>query len=242
MKKQINLLIALCAIVGFSSCFGDDDGFFSCEKGEGPTVLKEIGISDFTGIDLKCSANVILNQGDTQYVEVEGQDNIIDLLDTNIDGDTWNIEFDGCVRDYDDLTIYITIPNLEKVEVSGSGEVISESFLEGDYIAVDISGSGDIDLGLNYEEVDGKISGSGKFTLEGECDQLDYKISGSGNIRSFDLIAKEAKVKINGSGDVEVHVTDELDVNINGSGDVYYRGNPNLTIDIDGSGNVINDN
>jgi hypothetical protein len=53
------------------------------------------------------------------------------------------------------------------------------------------------------------------------------------------LTTETCNVRISGSGDVSIHVREELDVTISGSGGVSYRGNPShVNSHASGSGSV----
>ena len=227
-----------------SGCFNfdDDGGLFNCDRGEGDVITKKLNMPEFEGIKLDISADVFITQGDEQLVEVKGQENIIDLLQLDVQNDTWDIEFDGCVRNHEKLEIFITIPTIKELRISGSGSINSTNFITGEEMELKVSGSGDMDLGLEVEKIDARISGSGKMKLEGKTELLDIEVSGSGDVHSFELTSEECNVIIKGSGDVEVFVTDKLDIRISGSGDVFYKGNPLIDVDITGSGDVINAN
>ncbi|MBK8491511.1 MAG: DUF2807 domain-containing protein [Saprospirales bacterium] len=243
MMTNLKLLVAaLIASLSFSSCLLFDDTPFSCERGQGPTVTRVLELPSFSGIDLKISGNVVLRQGSEQYVEVEGQANIIDLLKLNVNNNTWDIKFTDCVRDHDELTFYITLPEITNLDISGSGKIYGDNLFEGDNLDLRISGSGDLDLALDYQKLDSRISGSGDIRLEGDATKFDLDISGSGDYHAFNLKTEKGDVKISGSGKAEVYVTDNLDVKITGSGSVYYIGNPNLDIQITGSGKVVDAN
>jgi hypothetical protein len=84
-----------------------------------------------------------------------------------------------------------------------------------------------------------KMSGSGKINASGSSDKTSISISGSGTLRGADFSTKVCKVKIAGSGDVEIKVKDELETSISGSGSVSYRGDPGkLNSHSSGSGKV----
>ncbi|MFZ2897050.1 MAG: head GIN domain-containing protein [Saprospiraceae bacterium] len=239
MKNMKWMVAALLATFSLQSCLFLDDDPFSCERGVGPTVTKVLELPSFSGIDLQISGKVILIQGPEQHVEVEGQENIIDLLRLSVSNDTWNIRFDDCVRQHEELVFYITLPDIGYVSISGSGRVYGDNVFEGNDINLRISGSGDMDLALDdFDEVDIRISGSGDIRLEGEANEFDLDISGSGDYEAFGLQTQKGDIKISGSGDAEVYVTDRLDVRITGSGSVYYKGNPILNVHITGSGRV----
>ncbi len=245
MKTNLkwSVILIFCLSV-FSGCdFNDDDGIFNCEQGEGDIVTRTLDLPAFTGIDLDCSFDVTISQGEQQLVTVEGHENIIELLELDIQNNIWEIEFDKCVRNNDDdLKIDITLPEIDFIKISGSGKVFGQTDIDANDLELRISGSGDMDLALATKKVHGKISGSGKIILEGETDDFDYTTSGSGDWRTFDLEARRGDVKINGSGKTEVNVSESLDVTINGSGDVYYKGNPQINVSINGSGKLVNGN
>lgn len=239
-------LMTMLFSMGISSCFidiDDDDGdFFGCIDGDGPIISEELFLDDFDGIRLELSARVVITQGPTQSVVVEGKQNIIDELDLDVRGGIWEIETNECVSDIGNMTFFITIPVIRSLTIAGSGEIVSPEVLVVDDIDVSILGSGDIDLGLDADDIEAIISGSGQIRLEGIADDIDIEIDGSGDYRGFNMETRTAFVRIAGSADVNLRVLEELIVRISGSGDVRFRGNPALDVIINGSGEVIDAN
>lgn len=245
----MNWIKWILPILGLSmlatGCFidtDDDDGLFGCTDGDGPIVTREVQVDDFDAIHLPGSIDVFLTQGSEQKVTVEGKENLIDELNYNVSGSEWRIDFDDCVRDVDEFNVYITIPNLREIEITGSGNVISENFLLVGDLDIELTGSGDVNLAVEAQDIDVKISGSGDIKLEGVADETVYRISGSGDVSAFDLECNVADINVSGSGDVRVLVNNLLKARISGSGDIFYRGNPTLDIDISGSGDVVDAN
>ena len=243
MKKIIIGLSAVLLIsIVFSGCIING---FNCIHGTGEIVEETLALSDFSGIEIKGSFDVVITQGDEQEVIAKGHQNIIDMLERNVSGGFWDIEFENheCFNDYE-LTIYITVPNLDAVYISGSGDVEVGSFVNQENLDLKISGSGDIDIDdfTGLTEAGVKITGSGNVALKGTTEVLDIKITGSGEYNGFDMISEDCTVKIAGSGDCEVYAENSLFVEITGSGSVYYKGNPELSVSITGSGSVISRN
>ncbi len=208
-------------------------------KGEGPIVKKTINLDNFTGFSLSNSGNVYLRKGNTQSVEVETHQNLIDILNTEIKDNNWKIKFEKNVRNLKTFNVYITIPTLTKAYISGSGDIKSENKFSGlGELMVGISGSGDINLDIDAQKVFTKISGSGDIDLKGSAKDLEVKISGSGDIKAYNLNAENCKVSISGSGNVGVNASEELYVRTSGSGDVYYTGRPRVNSKTSGSGDV----
>lgn len=208
-------------------------------SGEGPTVTRTLDLDDFAAIRLTNNAKVYIRQGSPQSVEVEAQENIIDNLKREVQDDTWTIGFDRSVRRYDGMKVYITIPHLEGLRVSGSGSITSEGRFTGvDDLGVSISGSGDIRLDVDATSVDSHISGSGNIKLRGNTGHHEISISGSGDVEAYELSSESCKVRISGSGDCDVDVREDLEVRISGSGDVNYKGRPRISSRISGSGDI----
>lgn len=76
--------------------------------------------------------------------------------------------------------------------------------------------------------------------LSGTASDFEAVVTGASIIQAFDFTAQNGTVNVEGSGSVELSVTDKLKAKIVGSGNIYYKGNPTtVTSDITGSGKVI---
>ena len=209
-------------------------------KGEGPVVRKTLDLDQFNAIKLTFSGDVYLKQGNRQEVVVEAQQNIIDLMKRDVRDGTWKIGFEKNVSKTKPVKVYITVPTLTKIGVSGSGNIKTENAFTGlGNMAVHVSGSGDIKADLTAKSIKTHISGSGDVALRGSAQNHDIHISGSGDVTSYDFRTDNCEIHISGSGECEVNVQENLDIHISGSGDVYYKGDPNVRSKVRGSGDVV---
>ena len=212
-------------------------------KGEGPIVEQQLDVSDFTGVSLGISGNVVLTQGNRFSVMAKGQQNIIDNIKTGVHGNTWNIRYDENVSNHKKVTIYITMPTLTQAYVSGSGRMESKgAFSNCQDLEIGVSGSGNLSLDVDAKKIETTISGSGDVNLAGNSHEMDVRISGSGELAGFKMSTKDCNVKINGSGECEISVAENLEVKVSGSGDVFYKGDPRVRSKISGSGDVVSRN
>lgn len=235
MKK----LLLLSALLFASSVFLHAQSWWKTERASGPVVKRTLQVDDFEGVALAFSGNVYLRQGNTQKVEVEMQESLFDYLNTRVRNGLWSIKFDRNIRTRERVNVYITVPTLREVYVSGSGNIQGETpFSNLDDVDISVSGSGDIVMDIEASMVKAGISGSGDIDLEGKARAIHIRISGSGDVTSHNLVAEEGIVSISGSGDATIHTTENLEVSISGSGDVAYRGRPRLSAKTSGSGDV----
>lgn len=246
MKTIQMMLFALATALLGSGCFiniDDDDSFsIGCLNADGPFVSKSLVLDDFSGIKNKTSVEVFIRQGDEQEVIVEGKEDAIDELEMDVNNGIWEIEFDRCVRDLDNMQIFITLPVLRKVYSSGSGDIMGENLFLAEDIDFQLSGSGDVRIEAEADDIDVKISGSGDLIIDGLCDEAVYRLSGSGDVQAFGMQSRTADINISGSGGTEVNVAEFLKVRISGSGDVRFIGSPEIDVNITGSGDLIDEN
>ncbi|SFQ83207.1 head GIN domain-containing protein [Hymenobacter arizonensis] len=243
MKKLLSLL-ALPAVLLAPACSNDGDIFGPSLRGTGPTQSEVRTLSTFERLELKIDAEVIVSQGSPQQVRVEAQRNILDVLETEMNGDKLEVEYGRVnVRGHDPIRIYITVPTLRELEVSGSGKASSATPFTATNFQASVSGSGE--LNLNFAQVDAlrtTVSGSGEAKMSGNAPSHNVNISGSGRVSAYDLTTLDTYVGISGSGRSYVRAARTLNADITGSGSVYYKGNPTVSSRIAGSGRVLADN
>lgn len=236
MKKLLLVISCLVLFHGIQAQNWWKNGM----TGEGPIVTKNLDLEKFDAVGLQISGDLYLKQGNTQSVRIEGQQNILDNIKTEVTDGYWKIKFDKPVRKHDKLKVYITLPNLTAARVSGAGDIIGENKFTGlGDLALSISGSGNVKFAAEAASIELRISGSGDMEIDGSAATLQLGISGSGDIDAYSLTAKKCNVRISGSGDCKINVTDNLEAKISGSGDIQYKGRPRITSKISGSGGIV---
>jgi hypothetical protein len=207
----------------------------------GQTVKETRDVSAFEGVALAFSGDIYITQGSPQKVVIEADKNTMEIIETRVEGSKLILKTqNGNWRNLGDIKVYITMPRVNYLSISGSGDMICETGISTQEIKVDVSGSGSVRVNkLASEEVEAVITGSGDIALTGSGNaarELDVTITGSGSFKGADLPAGEADVTITGSGSATVQAVNELETNITGSGSVLYRGRPLVNASATGSG------
>lgn len=210
-------------------------------KGKGANVTEVRSLTGFNKITLDIDADVTYEQSTDFYVEISAQENILEVLRTEISAGELKIDFRKWVRKHSNISIVIHSPEIKGIKISGSGNVNVPTAITTTDMELHISGSGNLTLySLTSSDLEAKISGSGNLALlNGTVNNQTATISGSGDIDMEDCQANNSSCKISGSGSITVHAIQELDATISGSGDIRYRGNPAVNANISGSGSVI---
>ena len=201
-------------------------------------------VRGFTKISFGVSGNLNIKIGPQFRLEIEGDRRVLDETITQVSGDrlvikreNWRLLFNNDQR----VTVNITMPEIEGLQVSGSGRAEIIDDLQADGLSLSVSGSGKLYTSkVDADELDCSISGSGDIILgsSGSVDNGEISISGSGSFSGENVGIDHLNVHISGSGSCSCKVGDSLEARISGSGNVYYSGNPKIDARVSGSGHV----
>lgn len=207
-------------------------------KGSGDMVTESREVGEFDRIETSGSWDVEVVVGDQRSLKLTFDDNIIELIRTEVDDGTLEIYCEESFSTRRNCKVEIMTPSLTEISSRGSGDISVER-IEADRFDFDLSGSGDFDLNGHCREMMIHLAGSGDGTLSGEADVVDIRVSGSGDIDAVELKAKEAFVRVSGSGDVDVSCSELFDGRVSGSGDIAYYGKPSdVNTSVSGSGGI----
>ncbi|MGW8314932.1 MAG: GIN domain-containing protein [Bacteroidales bacterium] len=196
--KTTNLIISALLFTGIvtQSCTKQWEKI----EGTGTVTSETLNLSEFNRISMEGADNVFVSYGEEQHVEVTGHPNIISRIRTDVVNDTWYIELERGNYGRYELTYYLTLPTLEGVSNTGSGNVTINTPMATDHLEIQLMGSGN-------------FSG---FQLTTQTCQAD--MVGSGNCEISVMRALDANLE--GSGSLFYKGTPSLEVETSGSGQV----------------------
>jgi hypothetical protein len=209
----------------------------------GENVEKETrNVTGFTKINFGVAGDLYINFGSEFKVVLEGEKSLLEEIRTEVSGSKLVIKNENWHSNHNErVTVYITLPSLEGLGVSGSGKAEVKDAIKASNLDFSVSGSGKILTGdIAASNLNVGISGSGDVIVggNGEVAKADVSISGSGNYTGESLKLTEADFSISGSGSCKCFVTGMLDASVSGSGNITYSGNPKIDAKVSGSGRV----
>ena len=244
MKKKAfltSLILTITVAVNAQNWFGGSTKI----KGNGTVITETRTTADYDGVSVGGSFDVILVKGKEGEIRIEGEENIIPYMETEISGDVLKIQYkkNTNISTTQKLTITVPYDDIESVALGGSGTISSTSLIEADNFKVSLGGSGNITLKVAADNVKASIGGSGNVNLEGDSNELTCSIAGSGNISAYGLEVNEVYANVAGSGNIKTTVKSKIKAKLVGSGNIYYKGNPKkVDAKTVGSGDIINKN
>jgi hypothetical protein len=219
----------------------------------------------FDGVVNTTAADVVVRVGDEYRVRAQGDPDILEQFEFEVRGGElrirrpwrpwWFLEFRG----ERDVFVEISMPVLQSVTLTGSGDLRVEGEIHADDLSLRTTGSGSIDAHGQASSLEITMTGSGDTMFTGECHEADVRLSGSADL-IIELEAEVIEARITGSGDIDMEgsagrieldltgpgefrgerfMAQIADVRITGSGEAFLAVEQHLTSRLTGSGDVI---
>jgi hypothetical protein len=198
-------------------------------------------LKGFTKVSFGVSGNMYINIGTEFKVVLEGDKSVLEDIITEVSGDRLIVKKENWrFNNNERVTVYITMPEINGLGVSGSGRAEIKDGVKADDLSLSVSGSGKIytnDIAVN--NLKSSISGSGDIIVgSGNAAKGNISISGSGNYMGENTKIGSLDISISGSGNCATGVTESLKASVSGSGNVTYAGNPKIDARVSGSGKI----
>jgi hypothetical protein len=210
-------------------------------RGSGNVVTEARNVSNFTGVDVSGAVHVFVKQDSFFSAKVEVDDNLQPYVVVREEGGVLYVhqERNTSLDATHDIKVYVTLPVVEDLEVSGASRIISDNVLSsGDNIEISVSGASNVDLKLKYPRVSADLSGASSVFLTGQTKELIIEGSGASHAKCFDLLSENVNVDISGATDAEVFASVKLDAEASGASHVKYKGGASVSQKSSGAGSV----
>lgn len=224
---RITVLITTYLIILFttSSCFVEG---MTGIKGSKNVVSEERDISsNFETIKVQQGINLYLTQGNSTDISVEADDNIIDLLKTEVKNNELKIYFDKNVYRAKARNVYLTTRDISEIRTSSGAHVRSENTIETKTLDLDSSSGSSIKIHVNADEVISETSSGATMKIQGKTGSFSASSSSGSSINASDLKTVDAYAKASSGANIDLNVSGKLTAKASSGGDIDYDGNPN---------------
>lgn len=201
------------------------DGWDQGISGNGRVVEDERNISGFTGVKVSSGIDVYLSQGSNFEVKVEADENLHDVIVTEVEGNMLVVKTERVnIRNAKSKKVHVTLPELEALKISSAGDCVAQTPFSCEDLRLSISSAGDLKLEVEARRIDLDISSSGDADLAGTAEEFNVNLSSAGDLNAYDLIAANVDVEVSSAGDARVHATEEISMSASSAGNIYYKG------------------
>jgi len=226
MNKYFTLIIGICfpalalsgAVTGKIVIDGMEYGD-SVVRGNHQRAEQRRTLPCFERIRLLAAVDVSYQPADRCQVRLTGDSNLLDLIVTDVRGDTLVIDARRSFQSEGPLQVQINSPRFRELDVQSAADVHLRR-LKGPDLTIRADGSSDL-------------------RADGRTGRLEVLANGSGTLDLGRLESNHVHVRVSGAADVIVHARDSLTVDLSGAGDVLYYGHPaEVNIKNSGAGDV----
>lgn len=199
-------------------------------KGSGKIIQDNREITTFGKINVNGPFEIDLVQSQANTISIEGDDNIISIITTEVKGDTLFISTlnEQPVKSSRRQKVKFKIPyqSLYGISLVGSGKITSNKIIRSDNFKVTVDGAGSITVSVNAKNIDSWVLGPGSICLKGTAQKFMCKVVGSGVIQGYELESENVVAFISGSGNAKVNSISAISGKIIGAGNITFSGEP----------------
>jgi hypothetical protein len=191
--------------------------------GTEPVVSQARSVAHFSRVELAGGNVVTVRIGSPKAVVVRARRNVLARITTHVEAGTLVIANTASRRGTTGpISVSVSTPSLESLRIARTGSgIVTVTGVDSPTFAV-------------------RLAGSGVVRAAGSTNRLTVSVGGSGDAELANLIARDARAVVSGSGRIVLTATGNLDASVPGSGVIQYRGAPaRVHTSITGSGVVL---
>ncbi|WP_067037426.1 head GIN domain-containing protein [Allomuricauda sp. CP2A] len=227
MTTLARLAIAALFSLFASSCMFDMN-FGDGKRGNGEVVEETRNVTeDFTEVSASEGLDVFVTQDQEFKITVEADENIIDLIGTDIRDGRLKIH---AIENIGRATkkVYVSLPHITALKSSSGADLIAQNVIESENLELDASSGSDIQVEVVAHEVSADASSGADIRLSGRADMLYVDASSGSDIKAKDLMAKTCNADASSGADISVNVSESLVADASSGADISYTGEANV--------------
>lgn len=222
--KTIIITTFLVFATLFSSCNFDID---LGEKGNGKVVKQERTVSqEFDQIKGSEGLDVYITQGSENKIVVEADENLLDLIETEVTNGKLIISTSENIRSAEAKIVHVTVKELTSLQASSGAEVTGISGIKSEDLSIKSSSGAEIDIDVFSNKLDISASSGATVNIKGKASDLTVRTSSGSEVDAKDLLLLTCDAKASSGAEITVNVKEKLEVKVSSGGEINYYGNP----------------
>jgi hypothetical protein len=229
MNKLLRILTVFLLPAALASCSRP-----GCSQKAGNVARLERSMPPFSHVVVADNINIVFRQENAWRIVIETDENLLSAVSAEVTNDMLSIRNTASCswirRPGESITVYVSLPDLNRFEYQGSGTVTCADTLHLDYLSLEADhGAGNVHLLLDTRFTQAQINNEvTDLMLEGRSDSCWAWCASRGTIDFRNFRVGRMELAYAGVRDAFVWASESLRTTIYQTGNVYYKGTPAL--------------
>lgn len=240
MTTLVRITIALALALFLSSCgFNLNlDNFGAGKKGSGVVVEETREITDkFAQVHASEGIEVYVTQGDEFKISVEADDNIIDLIATEVKNGKLKIH---AIENIGNATkkVFVSLPEVTALLSSSGAQLTAQNKINATNLLLDASSGAHINAETNSARLEIDASSGAHIDVSGDANEAFIDGSSGANVKGKNLRSKDCHAEASSGANIDINVSESLTADASSGGNISYTGNASVSKTKSVSGSV----
>jgi len=208
-------------------------------RGSGDVTSETRSVASFDSISISSGMNLYLNQGDSESLRIEAEDNILPMIIAAVENGRLEIKYKnfliGGLNLSKPVNVYLTVKDLKEIDVSSGVRIQSEE-IKTDSLKIDLSSGAEGIMIIKSRDLAVGLSSGSSLEISGQTDSQDIDLGSGAEYGAKDFISKTTVVNASSGSTAIVNVSESLDIKISSGATVEYAGSPKIVSDISSGG------
>ena len=219
--KTIHFLSACLLTLMISCSFAQET-----KESKGKETSQVRNVTGFTEISVSEGIEVNLSQGDKEFVEVLANDDIINEVLTEMEGNELKIHMKG--NNYRNIHVVVNVVaiKIEALSASSGSSLNTEKIINSEKLDLDVSSGASMNVWFNASEAKCETSSGASAKFKGEVNNFHAEASSGSTLNASQLKAAIVKADVSSGAGIKVDVSEDLNADASSGGSIEYSGNP----------------
>ena len=226
MTTLTKIIVATLLSLTLFSC-NFDINMNSGVRGNGNVQIEERTVNQtFTAIKATEGLNVYLTQGNSESITVEADENLHELIITEVIDGVLKIHTTENIGKSTVKKVMVSFKDISAITSTSGSDVYSTNTISANHLKLKSTSGSDMKLDVNTSILECKSTSGSDLKLSGKTEKLIAEATSGSDIKASNLVAESSQVKATSGADISVNTSKELTAKATSGGDIRYYGNP----------------
>lgn len=198
-------------------------------KGNGNVVMETRTVNEpFSKIKATEGLNVYLTQGGSKSITVEADENLQELILTEVKDGVLKIHCKEQIGKASSKKVNVNFKSISDITSTSGSNVYSTNTISSETLVLNSSSGSNMKVSVNTNDLTCDSSSGSNLKVSGETLSLSADASSGSNIKAGDLKAESSKVSASSGANLTVNTSKALIAKASSGANVKYYGDPEM--------------